>query len=59
MTSNFDRSAEATLHLAEESPRPRVGFLGVGWIGRPLPVRVTYVPDLASAVGLVTRAVGG
>jgi DNA-binding transcriptional MerR regulator len=41
--------------------RPPVAVLagGVGWAGRPLPARVTYVPDLASAVGLVTRAVGG
>jgi MerR family transcriptional regulator, light-induced transcriptional regulator len=40
--------------------RPPVAVLagGVGWIGRRLPARVTYVPDLASAVGLVSRAVG-
>ena len=41
--------------------RPPVSVLagGVGWAGRPLPSRVTYVPDLASAVGLVARAIGG
>jgi DNA-binding transcriptional MerR regulator len=40
--------------------RPPVAVLagGVGWIGRRLPARVAYVPDLASAVGLVSRAVG-
>jgi MerR family transcriptional regulator, light-induced transcriptional regulator len=41
--------------------RPPVAVLagGAGWRGRRLPARVTYVPDLATAVGLVTRAVGG
>jgi hypothetical protein len=41
--------------------RPAVAVLagGVGWVGRRLPARVTYVPDLPAAVGLVTRAVGG
>ena len=41
--------------------RPPVAVLagGVGWAGRPLPARVTYVPDLAAAVGLVARAIGG
>jgi MerR family transcriptional regulator, light-induced transcriptional regulator len=41
--------------------RPPVAVLagGVGWIGRRLPARVTYVPDLVSAVTQVTRAVGG
>jgi hypothetical protein len=41
--------------------RPPVAVLagGVGWVGRRLPARVTYAPDLASAVGLVTRAIGG
>jgi predicted dehydrogenase len=34
MTSNFDESAEAALRMAKPSPRPRVGFVGVGWIGR-------------------------
>jgi hypothetical protein len=40
--------------------RPPVAVLagGVGWIGRRLPARVTYVPDLPTAVGLVARAVG-
>jgi DNA-binding transcriptional MerR regulator len=40
--------------------RPPVAVLagGAGWRGRRLPARVTYVPDLAAAVGLVTRAVG-
>jgi hypothetical protein len=41
--------------------RPPVAVLagGVGWAGRRLQARVTCVPDLASAVGLVTRAIGG
>jgi DNA-binding transcriptional MerR regulator len=41
--------------------RPPVAVLagGTGWIGRRLPARVTYTPDLAAAVGLVIRAVGG
>jgi predicted dehydrogenase len=34
MTSNFDKSAEAAVRIAKPSPRPRVGFLGIGWIGR-------------------------
>jgi hypothetical protein len=40
--------------------RPPVAVLagGVGWAGRRLPVRVTYVADLPAAVGLVARAVG-
>jgi MerR family transcriptional regulator, light-induced transcriptional regulator len=40
--------------------RPPVAVLagGPGWVGRRLPARVTYVPDLVAAVGLVTRAVG-
>jgi hypothetical protein len=40
--------------------RPPVAVLagGPGWVGRRLPARVTYVPDLLAAVGLVTRAVG-
>jgi len=32
---------------------------GAGWVGRSLPDRVTFVPDLAAAVALVTRAIGG
>jgi hypothetical protein len=41
--------------------RPPVTVLagGGGWRGRRLPPRVTYVSDLASAVALVGRAVGG
>jgi hypothetical protein len=41
--------------------RPPVVVLagGTGWRGRRLPARVTYVPDLPGAVGLVARAVGG
>jgi hypothetical protein len=40
--------------------RPPVAVLagGVGWAGRRLPARVTYVADLPAAVGLVARAVG-
>ncbi len=34
MTSNFSKSANAALRVAKPSSRPRVGFLGVGWIGR-------------------------
>jgi predicted dehydrogenase len=32
MTNHFDKSAEPVLRIAKSSPR--VGFLGVGWIGR-------------------------
>ena len=41
--------------------RPPVAVLagGAGWVGRSLPARVTYAPDLAAAVVLVTRAIGG
>lgn len=40
--------------------RPPVAVLagGLGWRGRPLPARVTYVADLTSACTLVARAVG-
>jgi hypothetical protein len=31
---------------------------GIGWLGRPLPARVAYAPDLTAAVALVGRAVG-
>ena len=34
MTRHFDKSAEPCLRIADASLRPRVGFLGVGWIGR-------------------------
>lgn len=34
MTRHFDKSAEPCLPIADASLRPRVGFLGVGWIGR-------------------------
>ena len=34
MTSHFDKSAEPRLRIADAPLRPRVGFLGVGWIGR-------------------------
>jgi len=30
----LDKAAEAAPRIAKASPRPRVGFLGVGWIGR-------------------------
>jgi len=64
MTSNFDRSAEATLHLAEESPRPRVGFLGVGWIGRHrlqsiLECGAVEIVAVADFDGAVARAAAG
>ncbi len=41
--------------------RPPVAVLagGAGWVGRTLPARVTYAHDLAGAVSLVTRAIGG
>lgn len=41
--------------------RPPVAVLaaGAGWKGRRLPARVTYVSDLAAAVTLIGRAVGG
>jgi MerR family transcriptional regulator, light-induced transcriptional regulator len=54
-------SADVTVLDALPMLRPPVAVLagGVGWVDRPLPARVTYVPDLASAVGLVTRAIGG
>jgi hypothetical protein len=52
----------ADVQLLDALPvlRPPVAVLvgGVGWMGRALPPRVTYVPDLAAAVGLVARAVG-
>ena len=55
-------ASSADVQLLDALPllRPPVAVLagGVGWIGRQLPPRVTYVPDLPSAVGLVTRAVG-
>jgi hypothetical protein len=59
--SHAATSADVRLLDALPVLRPPVAVLagGVGWIGRPLPARVTYVPDLVSAVGLVTRAVGG
>jgi predicted dehydrogenase len=34
VTTDFDKSAEPALRMAKPLPRPRVGFLGVGWIGR-------------------------
>ena len=46
----------------EELPvlRPPVAVLvaGTGWLGRRLPGRVTYVADLGTAVGIISRAVG-
>lgn len=41
--------------------RPPVAVLagGIGWLGRPLPARVTYASDLTAAVALIGRAVGG
>ena len=34
MTSHFDKSAEPALRTTKAAALPRVGFLGVGWIGR-------------------------
>jgi DNA-binding transcriptional MerR regulator len=55
-------ASSADVRLLDGLPvlRPPVAVLagGAGWLGRPLPSRVTYVPDLTAAVGLVTRAVG-
>src|SRR5688500_11747698 len=34
VTDHFDKSLEPAPRVAKASPRPRVGFLGVGWIGR-------------------------
>ena len=34
MTSYLDKSAEPAARHAKESSPPRVGFLGIGWIGR-------------------------
>src|SRR5688500_4639002 len=33
VTDHFDKSLEPAPRIAKASPRPRVGFLGVGWIG--------------------------
>jgi len=53
----------ADVQVLEALPvlRPPVAVLagGAGWVGRSLPDRVTFVPDLAAAVALVTRAIGG
>jgi MerR family transcriptional regulator, light-induced transcriptional regulator len=40
--------------------RPPVAVLagGIGWLGRPLPTRVTYASNLTAAVALIGRAVG-
>jgi hypothetical protein len=58
--SHAATSADVRLLDALPVLRPPVAVLagGAGWLGRPLPARVTFVADLASAVGLVTRAVG-
>jgi predicted dehydrogenase len=34
VTSHFEKSAEPGLRSASATARPRVGFLGIGWIGR-------------------------
>ena len=34
VTDHFDKSLEPAPRIVKASPRPRVGFLGVGWIGR-------------------------
>jgi predicted dehydrogenase len=34
VTSQFDKSAGPAVRIGKPAPRPRVGFLGVGWIGR-------------------------
>jgi MerR family transcriptional regulator, light-induced transcriptional regulator len=53
----------ADVRVLDDLPvlRPPVAVLagGSGWRGRRLPARVAFVSDLTSAVGLVTRAVGG
>jgi hypothetical protein len=53
----------ADVQVLEALPvlRPPVAVLagGAGWAGLSLPARVTFVPDLAAAVALVTRAIGG
>ena len=48
------------LRFAATILRPPVSVLagGSGWRGRRLPARVTYVPDLGTAVTLVARATG-
>jgi MerR family transcriptional regulator, light-induced transcriptional regulator len=58
--SHLARSADVGVLDGMPLLRPPVAVLagGVGWIGRRLPARVTYVPDLATAVGLVSRTVG-
>ena len=64
MSSNFDRSAEAALRLAKAAPRPRVGFLGVGWIGRHrlqsiLERGAVEIAAVADFDGFVAREVAG
>jgi DNA-binding transcriptional MerR regulator len=55
-------SANADVRILDGLPllRPPVSVLagGSGWQGRRLPARVTYAPDLSTAVTLVTRATG-
>ncbi len=34
VTDHFDKSLEPAPRIAKASPRPRIGFLGIGWIGR-------------------------
>ncbi|HEX2244237.1 MAG TPA: hypothetical protein VHK27_13515, partial [Gammaproteobacteria bacterium] len=58
MSSHFDKSAARGLGTAKNSAQPRVGFLGVGWIGRHRlqslvesgAVEIAAVADFDSAV---------
>ena len=54
--------ANADVRMLDGLPvlRPPVSVLagGSGWQGRRLPARVTYVPDLSTAVRLIARATG-
>jgi DNA-binding transcriptional MerR regulator len=52
--------ADVTLFDRLPLLRPPVAVLagGIGWLGRPLPARVTYASNLTAAVALVGRAVG-
>jgi MerR family transcriptional regulator, light-induced transcriptional regulator len=53
-------TADVTVLLRLPVLRPPVCVLagGVGWVGQPLPPRVTYAPSLTTAVALIGRAVG-
>ena len=51
--------ADPTVLAALPLLRPPVAVLagGAGWLGRPLPAKVTYASDLTTAVALIGRAV--